>query len=114
MGHSDVAPSRKKDPGEKFPWKFFAKYKVGIWHSLSENKLKKSRLKTVSIKNQKTFFKNLLKIGYTFNNPSNIKKKTFLLLLVKAFQRRFRQQLINGKIDKECCLICENIAKKFN
>jgi len=114
LGHSDVAPSRKKDPGEKFPWKFFAKYKVGIWHSLSENKLKKSRLKIVSIKNQKTFFKNLLKIGYTFNNPSNVKKKTFLLLLVKAFQRRFRQQLINGKIDKECCLICENIAKKFN
>ena len=48
------------------------------------------------------------------NIPSNIKKKHFLFLLVKAFQRRFRQQIINGKIDKECCLISENIAKKKN
>ena len=114
LGHSDIAPSRKKDPGEKFPWKFFAKNKVGIWHSLSQNKLKKNRLKFVNLRDQKIFFNNLLKIGYTLNIPSNIKKKHFLFLLVKAFQRRFRQQLINGKIDKECCLISENIAKKMN
>ena len=114
LGHSDIAPSRKKDPGEKFPWKFFAKNKVGIWHSLSQNKLKKNRLKFVNLRDQKIFFNNLLKIGYTLNIPSDIKKKHFLFLLVKAFQRRFRQQIINGKIDKECCLISENIAKKLN
>ena len=114
LGHSDIAPSRKKDPGEKFPWEFFAKNKVGIWHSLSQNNLKKNRLKFVNLRDQKIFFNNLLKIGYTLDNPSNIKKKHFSFLLVKAFQRRFRQQLINGKIDKECCLISENIAKKFN
>ena len=34
-------------------------------------------------------------------------------LLAIAFQRRFRQELINGVIDKECLIISKNIAKKF-
>ena len=33
--------------------------------------------------------------------------------LVKAFQMRFRQELVNGKLDKECLLISQNITKKF-
>ena len=32
VGHSDIAPLRKKDPGEKFPWKYLSKKKIGIWH----------------------------------------------------------------------------------
>ena len=112
LGHSDIAPSRKKDPGEKFPWKFFAKKKIGIWHSLSENVLKKNRLKLINAKYKEIFFKNLSKIGYSTYKTTNKKKEDFNVLLIKAFQRRFRQKLINGKIDKECYLISENIAKK--
>ena len=40
LGHSDIAPFRKKDPGEKFPWKYLAKLGVGKWHSLSNKILK--------------------------------------------------------------------------
>ena len=36
LGHSDIAPDRKKDPGEKFPWNF-CKKKIGIWHNLEKN-----------------------------------------------------------------------------
>jgi Negative regulator of beta-lactamase expression len=35
LGHSDVAPLRKKDPGEKFPWKFLANENIGVWHNLN-------------------------------------------------------------------------------
>ncbi len=111
LGHSDIAPSRKKDPGEKFPWKLFAKKKIGIWHSISEQVLNKNRLKMIDYQSKKKFFKNLSKIGYSNYKTTNKKKENFNFLLIKAFQRRFRQKLINGKIDKECYLISQNIAK---
>ncbi|MDC3273950.1 N-acetylmuramoyl-L-alanine amidase [Candidatus Pelagibacter sp.] len=43
LGHSDIAPERKKDPGEKFPWKQLAKQGIGLWHSISTQSLKKNR-----------------------------------------------------------------------
>ena len=41
LGHSDIAPLRKKDPGEKFPWKLLNKKKICLWHKLSEKNCKK-------------------------------------------------------------------------
>ena len=34
--HSDISPDRKKDPGEKFPWKYLSQKKISIWHELNE------------------------------------------------------------------------------
>ena len=104
LGHSDIAPFRKKDPGEKFPWKYLAKFGIGKWHSISNKTLKENREKKIYIKEEKIFFKNLLKIGY----PKKVlNKKT----LVRTFQRKFRQDLISGKIDQECLLVSKNLAK---
>ncbi len=36
LGHSDISPERKKDPGEKFPWSKLAQKNLSIWHNLSE------------------------------------------------------------------------------
>ena len=36
LGHSDISPLRKKDPGEKFPWEYLAQRNVGYWHSLKK------------------------------------------------------------------------------
>ena len=91
----------------------FCQKKISIWHSLSEYSLKKNRLKNIDPKIEKLFFKNISKIGYKFNNPTNLKKNKLSIMLVKAFQRRFRQNLINGKIDKECFLISENLVKRL-
>ena len=114
LGHSDIAPNRKKDPGEKFPWEFFSKHKIGLWHNLSTKMLKENRQKKINILSKKNFYNNLSKIGYLIKNPKEIKKDEYLNLVTKAFQRRFRQELINGEIDQECLLISQNLAKKLN
>ena len=114
LGHSDIAPNRKKDPGEKFPWKYLAKFRIGIWHSLSVKTLVKNRRKKINSTDKKFFFGYLLKIGYSIKNPTKLKKDEFSILLISAFQRRFRQELINGKIDQECLLISQNLARKLN
>ena len=113
LGHSDIAPIRKKDPGEKFPWSILAKNKIGAWHSLPNLILKKNRLIKTDNQTNNYFIKNLKKIGYTFKNSKSLKKNIFIKLLIKAFQRRYRQNLVNGKIDKECVLIIENLLKKL-
>jgi N-acetylmuramoyl-L-alanine amidase len=114
LGHSDIAPTRKIDPGEKFPWEYFAKFGIGKWHSLSKRILSKNRKKKITLKDKKKFFKNLSKIGYSIKNPVKLKKDQFLNSITSAFQRRFRQKLINGKIDHECLIISQNLVKKFN
>ena len=109
LGHSDIAPNRKKDPGEKFPWKELAKLKLAYWHKLDEKKLKKYRLKKINSSDENKFFINLHKIGYTeVHSKSSINKKK---LLVKAFQRRFRQALVNGISDQECLILSKNLLK---
>ena len=111
LGHSDIAPYRKKDPGEKFPWKYLSKNKIGLWHDLNQKKLFKLRTIKVDKCDENNFIKNLYKIGYA--RYLNRDRSKNIKLLVKAFQRRFRQELITGLIDKECLLISKNLAKNF-
>ena len=109
LGHSDIAPNRKKDPGEKFPWKELAKVKLAHWHQLNEKELIQYRLKKINYLDEKKFFTNLRKIGYSkVQSDSSIDKKR---LLVKAFQRRFRQGLVNGISDQECLILSKNLIK---
>ena len=109
IGHSDIAPLRKIDPGEKFPWKELADKKIGIWHNCKTKDLIKFRKIRISNKFKSEFINNLKKIGYCFNN----KKKTNFSKTVEAFQRHYRKELINGIIDKECQIIAINVLKKL-
>ena len=110
IGHSDIAPLRKIDPGEKFPWKYLAKNKVGIWHDYEPNLLRKFRRTKVLIpQDKKRFVKNLNKIGYCLSAHN----KPFFIKTISAFQRHFRKELINGILDKECLMIAQNLTKKL-
>ena len=110
VGHSDIAPLRKIDPGEKFPWKQLAYNNIGIWHRCKSSLLRKYRNIKISKKRDKIkFIKNLNKIGYCVSN----KKKPFLTKILKAFQRHYRQELINGHADKECLIIAQKLSKKL-
>ena len=110
LGHSDIAPLRKIDPGEKFPWKYLAQNKVGIWHDYETSFLRRyRRLKVIKKKEKIKFLKNLNKIGYCFL-PNN---KAFLTKTIRAFQRHFRKKLINGILDQECSIIAQDLTKKL-
>ena len=110
LGHSDISPDRKKDPGEKFPWEELAINNSFKWPKLDKKKIANFRgTKLSSKKEEYKFLRNLYKFGYNkiYQNNSNLNIK----LLTKAFQRRFRQDLIDGRIDRECLLISNYINK---
>ena len=100
LGHSDIAPDRKKDPGEKFPWEYFAKKKLSIWHNIRQQELKSLRKKRCSKIEKYKFPQNLVKIGYLGKNLAKV---------TKAFQRRFRPQMVDGQIDQECLKISKKL-----
>ena len=75
LGHSDIAPSRKKDPGEKFPWKYLSQNAVGLWHGIKKKDLIKIRTIKITKLEKEFFFNNLFKIGYSKKTPKGISKK---------------------------------------
>ena len=103
LGHSDIAPLRKKDPGEKFPWKLLNKKKICLWHNLSEKNCKK--LRGIKLNNSDNFFQLLFKFGYKYTNDKNEKIKIY-----KNFQRRFRPQLISSIVDQETYIILKSLV----
>ena len=106
-GHSDIAPNRKKDPGEKFPWKKLYKNNLAIFHSLDERFINNFRLKKLINVEKKDILKMIKKLGYSRVLTSGKLDKNF----IKSFQRRYRQQLINGIFDQECYLILNNLQR---
>ena len=103
LGHSDVAPLRKIDPGEKFPWDYMHSKGVGIYPGKIRGP--KKSLKNVDIQ---IFLRNLYKIGYRYL------KKKFKKKIIKNFQRKFRQKKVDGVLDSETMKISEILAKKSN
>ncbi len=111
LGHSDIAPLRKIDPGEKFPWKKLSILKIGDWYSFDKNDFPEIHSYNKE-KQRGLFFKNLYKIGYRYFSLSKRNKKDSLI--VKAFQRRYLPNRISGKIDKKTFKISLFLAKKRN
>ena len=105
LGHSDIAPLRKIDPGEKFPWKLLYKNKIGIWHNINSRKIKTFRGKILE-SNLIKFINNLKKIGYRIEYSKSYQLKK----LIKIFQMRFRPELVDGKLDLECYMIAKSLV----
>ena len=106
LAHSDIAPLRKEDPGEKFPWHFLSKRKIGNWHNINKKSIKNKDLSKSNLR--KLFLNNLYKIGYRYFDKKKSSKNH--LKVIKAFQRRFRQNKVNGLIDQESYLISHYLA----
>ena len=87
-----------------------AKNNIGIWHDHEPNLLRKYRRAKILVQQDKErFVKNLNKIGYCLS----VHNKSFFIKTIKAFQRHFRKELINGILDQECFIIAQNLIKKL-
>jgi N-acetylmuramoyl-L-alanine amidase len=91
LGHSDVAPSRKTDPGELFPWKHLAKHGIGLWPAARSAKAPEGA----------DFAAALARFGYGVPPAVDVP----LEAVIAAFQRHFRPSCINGVADGECAAI---------
>ena len=105
LGHSDIAPLRKIDPGEKFPWKKLNQHNIGNWFSNNQKSIKFLG----EVKIDKIFFKNLFKIGYRyFKIDKRDKKKD--KLIIRSFQQHYLPKNVSGKIDLKTLRICYFLA----
>ncbi len=94
IGHSDIAPERKLDPGEKFPWKRLADAGVALWPARVPMQTKAAGDDVVGrVQGQ------LARFGYTLAHTGVMDTPTRAALM--AFQRRFRPERIDGLIDEE-------------
>ena len=94
LGHSDIAPLRKTDPGEKFPWKQLSDHNLGRWFKEDQKILNINKKKLEIL-----FFKNLKKIGYRFFSVYKRSKKD--IKIIKSFQKRYLPKNVTGKIDQK-------------
>ena len=93
IGHSDLAPGRKQDPGEKFPWRRLADVGAAIWPSLIDEPADDVE-------------GDLSKIGYGLDAG--------LPAVIEAFQRRFRPASVTGEADEETLSLIRAVAVVSN
>jgi len=90
LGHSDVAPARKEDPGELFPWERLAKAGVGLWPQTVASDPGPDALS---------------RFGYDPN--ASLDKR------ITAFQRHFRPKKLDGQWDSECAGLLASLLDKI-
>ena len=97
LGHSDVAPARKKDPGEKFPWHSLANSGVGHWvQPVPITRGETLKLGSIS-QDVAGLQKALARYGYSI--PTHGKFDGATMEVVAAFQRHFRPERVDGMAD---------------
>ena len=111
VAHSDIAPSRKKDPGAKFPWKeLYDKYNIGAWYDEADKQtfMDEEKFKATSIREIKD---ELRKYGYEINRLDEWDKES--KDVVYAFQLHFNSKNATGEMDLETFAILKALNKKY-
>ncbi len=111
LGHSDIAPDRKQDPGELFPWEAFARDGIGIWPpggaDLGVADLGVEDLGVEDLGGADAFTdraslaparRALRRIGYAIDEDGDMDEK--LASVLRAFQRHWRPETVNGQADR--------------
>ncbi|WP_022819734.1 N-acetylmuramoyl-L-alanine amidase [Fusobacterium russii] len=111
LAHSDIAPSRKKDPGAKFPWKkLYDEYGIGAWYE-EEDKMSFMNYEEFSSKTIAELKKELKDYGYDINDSEEWDKPS--KDVVYAFQLHFNPKNLTGEMDLETYAILKALNKKY-
>ncbi|MBJ26912.1 MAG: N-acetylmuramoyl-L-alanine amidase [Alphaproteobacteria bacterium] len=109
VGHSDVAPDRKKDPGELFDWRRLSNEGIGIW---PRSIIEPGNSRILKIKDYgpevKLCQKKLAKFGYGLYQDGIYGEKT--QMVVMAFQRHYRQARVDGVLDHGTTAILDHLV----
>lgn len=110
VAHSDIAPSRKSDPGAKFPWeRLYRNYGVGAWYEEGDkNAFMQEPFDNVSVNDMKS---ELRRYGYTINDSDTWDKSS--RDVVYAFQLHFNPKNATGEMDQESYAILKALNKKY-
>jgi len=93
VGHSDIAPTRKSDPGELFDWPRLARAGIGLWPPPAPE-LRSRRGRGVGVVERAAALSDLARIGYQVEPGNEAPALT-------AFQRRYRPERWDGRLDGE-------------
>lgn len=109
VGHSDIAPGRKSDPGAAFPWEKLHKAGVGAWY---DDQVKRSYQYKFScqLPEKKEVIVKLSHYGY---DVSDTDTESGYHNLIRAFQLHFRQNKYDGILDNETAAIIYALAGKY-
>ena len=103
LGHSDVAPARKQDPGEKFPWDLLSESGIGHWVRPAPLNLDGASIKPGERSELVTRLQRALR-GYGYGIEETGSYDDATRAVVTAFQRHFRQARVDGLADASTML----------
>lgn len=110
VGHSDIAPDRKVDPGPRFPWQVLHQNGIGTWYD-DETMLEYWRRFQDAMPPTAAVQKALHDYGYRIEQTGVVDEQTRLVL--RAFQMRFRPSRVNMTIDAETAAILFALIEKY-
>lgn len=104
LGHSDIAPTRKNDPGPKFPWKRLADEGLIPWPDASAVAAQKAAYE-LALPDVTWFQEKLAKHGFTL--PATGERDKLTTDVISAFQQKYRPARFDGLPDAETAAILE-------
>lgn len=111
LGHSDIAPTRKIDPGAKFPWeRLYKEYGIGAWYD-EKDKIFFMNEKLYLVTPISEIKKDLRKYGYKINNTDEWDEES--RRVVYSFQAHFNSKNLSGMMDLETFAILKALNRKY-
>ena len=119
LAHSDIAPTRKQDPGPLFPWKrLYEQYQIGMWYDEAVKQNFMSQLVNTNFEINSNTSTMIIKIQAALNqlgydiSPSGT-WDTNNRKVVEAFQFHFRPEKFDGIVDAETWAILQALNQKY-